>query len=367
MSAPAVTSQDSEAPPAITFPEQVFDLCFHPSADVVAAGLITGQVGMFQYGEVGNTCLYSFDNHRESCRATAFSPSGSFLITSSSDKSIAAIDVHSGNLVKKMDKAHDNPINSMLTFGEHFMASGDDEGCVKLWDFRQQNCVLNFKENEDFISDMVVNNEQTTLLTPSGDGTLAVLDLRKGKLLAASDNMEDELLSVVLLKHEQRAVIGSQDGLLSVWKYGDWGDMKDRYPGHPQSIDTIVKLDENTILTGSSDGLIRIVQIQPNRLLGLLGDHDDFPVERLGVSRDGLLVGSCSHDCTVKFWHIGYLREEGALDIDDEDMEEDSDDDSDDMDTGNKQKKQPKKKKDKGKAKDQTKEQAQMQNFFAGL
>lgn len=34
----------------------------------------------------------------------------------------------------------------------------------------------------------------------SGDGCLGVLDIRKGVLEAMSDNLEDELLSIVILK-----------------------------------------------------------------------------------------------------------------------------------------------------------------------
>jgi hypothetical protein len=47
---------------------------------------------------------------------------------------------------------------------------------------------------------------------------------------------------------------------LTLWSWGDWGDFNDRIVGHPKSIDAICKLDEDTICTGSSDGLIRYVQ-----------------------------------------------------------------------------------------------------------
>ncbi len=33
--------------------------------------------------------------------------------------------------------------------------------------------------------------------------------------------------------------------------------MSDRFPGHPDSVEAILKIDEDTVLTGSSDGLIR--------------------------------------------------------------------------------------------------------------
>lgn len=54
---------------------------------------------------------------------------------------------------------------------------------------------------------------------------------------------------------------GSQGGVLNLFSFGYWGDISDRYPGgHPESIDTIVKISENVIVTGSSDGLIRYIQ-----------------------------------------------------------------------------------------------------------
>jgi hypothetical protein len=52
-------------------------------------------------------------------------------------------------------------------------------------------------------------------------------------------------------------VVGTQDGILTLWSWGDWGDYNDRIIGHPNSIDAICKLDEDTICTGSSDGIIR--------------------------------------------------------------------------------------------------------------
>jgi hypothetical protein len=33
--------------------------------------------------------------------------------------------------------------------------------------------------------------------------------------------------------------------------------------------------------TGSSDGLVRLINIHPNTLVGVLGEHGDFPIERL--------------------------------------------------------------------------------------
>ena len=56
--------------------------------------------------------------------------------------------------------------------------------------------------------------------------------------------------------------------------------------GHPSSVDALVAFDEDTVLTGSQDGLIRVISILPNRMLGVVGEHGEFPVETLALSQD---------------------------------------------------------------------------------
>ncbi len=77
-----------------------------------------------------------------------------------------------------------------------------------------------------------------------------------------------QLLSIVLVKHGQKVITGTQEGILYIFSWGSWGDCSDRFPGHPESVETMLVIDEETICTGSSDGLIRIVSILPNKLLG---------------------------------------------------------------------------------------------------
>ena len=106
----------------------------------------------------------------------------------------------------------------------------------------------------------------------------------------------------------------------------------DRFPGHPQPIDSLCSLTSSSsspllkhsadvIATGSSDGLIRLVQIHPNKLLGVIADHGDFPVERIKMDRHGRWMGSVSHDSVLKMTDL-----EGALEDSDSDSDEDEGD-----------------------------------------
>jgi len=83
-----------------------------------------------------------------------------------------------------------------------------------------------------------------------------------------------------------------------------WGWPTDSFSGHPESIDAIIVLNDDMICTGSCDGLIRVVGIHPNKLLGVIGEHENFPIERLDLSPNKELLASCSHDNSIKFWNM---------------------------------------------------------------
>jgi len=136
---------------------------------------------------------------------------------------------------------------------------------------------------------------------------LGIYNISQNKLVDRSECLDDELLSISLIKDSTRVVCGSQDGILDIYNWGEWNDISDRFPGHPGSIDCIAALDENMICTGSVDGLIRIVNIQPNKLLGVLGEHEDYPVEILASSFDKKYMASSSHEDILKFWNIEFF------------------------------------------------------------
>ncbi|KAI8099983.1 carbonic anhydrase [Halteromyces radiatus] len=148
---------------------------------------------------------------------------------------------------------------------------------------------------------------------------LSVHDIRKLDKKVATCILDDELLSLTTIKHDHQVVVGSQSGALYFWEWGEWTKVKDKWVGHPSSVDTLCKLDEDTICTGGNDGLLRLVSVSPQyQFEGIIGDHgEDFPVERVRLSHDGplldeesspiCLLGSCGHDMQLRFWDIGYL------------------------------------------------------------
>jgi WD40 repeat protein len=254
----------------------------------------------------------------------------------------------------------------------HLLVTGDEGGGVRIWDTRlvsksysntgdtnnssnklnnntnknkPAGCVQSWKVHEDYVSGLENSADGHTLLSSSADCTMAVYDLRMSSSssqqqqhhnntnkaaatavagVRQSDDLEDELLSIQIMKHGRKVVCGTGQGVLSLFSWGVWGDVSDRFPGHPASIDALLKVDEDTLLTGSSDGMIRVVQIQPDKLIGILGDDHDggFPIEKLAFNANRDFVGSVTHDNFIRIWDARILKED----------DDDDDDDNDDAD-----------------------------------
>ena len=161
---------------------------------------------------------------------------------------------------------------------------------------------------------MVYNKPKEMLVSASCDGTLGVYDLRKPELFAMSDNFEEDLTSVCLAKDGKKVLAGTSEGIINLFSWGDFGDCNDRIVGHPGSIDAMVAYDEDTILTGCEDGLIRAVSILPNKIVSILSDPLDtndevFGIRHITLSHDRKLMASSSLDDIVRLLDVADVHE----------------------------------------------------------
>eukprot|EP00049_Salpingoeca_infusionum_P002255 m.55215 g.55215 ORF g.55215 m.55215 type:complete len:376 (+) comp11471_c1_seq1:251-1378(+) len=334
-------------PPDIVFEDEVFDVALHPTESVIASGLITGELFIHTYTAEEVAVRGVVHEHEGAVRALAFSDDGSYLFSASSDCSLMCTNPATGEVVYRHTNAHKHGINALLVIeGTGLVATGDDEGVIKIWNLQDQTCFAEYHAHEDYIADMVAIPHKKMIFAAGGDGRLSVYNWAKKKH-KVSDQLEDELLSIAIMKGTQKVAAGTQSGAIVLYSWGKWGDYTDRLLGHPQSVDAMVKVDENTLVTGSSDGILRVTTILPNKIKGVLGEHHAYPVERIHASKHDPLLASCSHDKRVKFWAIEAVESvvesggdlgagfvERAEQLADDDDDDDDDDDQEDEEEG---------------------------------
>ena len=111
-------------------------------------------------------------------------------------------------------------------------------------------------------------------------------------------------------------------------------------------MDALVALTDDVIATGSEDGMIRVMQILPNKfcelgfpplpqsrecpliqlLVGVIATHDEYPIERMKLDHRKKWLGSVSHDECIKLTDVENMLE----DSDDEGGQEGEGDNDDD-------------------------------------
>lgn len=74
-------------------------------------------------------------HHSESVRSIDFSPDGHIVYAASKDRSFSVISA--GRLEGQLLNAHNESVNKILHIENDFViATGDDDGVIKLWDLR---------------------------------------------------------------------------------------------------------------------------------------------------------------------------------------------------------------------------------------
>ncbi|GFX66665.1 WD repeat-containing protein 55 [Trichonephila clavipes] len=309
--------QKIEVPADITFSSNIVDISCHPKRNIVAAGLINGSIVLHSYGiaDVGNVELLTFDQHKKPCRALCFSDSGEHLFTGAQDAVINVFDLETNSVFRKFARESGSPLYSILPIDNYLLASGEDDGQVVLWDFRMQAPVQCFEDCEDYVSCLVANKEKKILLATSGDGFLAAYNIRGNILEAKSEQASYDLLCAGILKNGTKVVVGAGDGSLNIFSWGEFGNISDRFPGHPGSVDAMVVVEDDLVCTGCEDGKIRAVQLYPNKFLGHLGNHGGYTVERVRLCYEKSLIASSSYDHKIKFWDLSGVEEIKNLDV----------------------------------------------------
>jgi len=151
--------------PDIYLDHHVMDLKFSPTQNIMVIGQVTGHLRIYAFTEEVMEEVLDMTHHTDSVRSVDYNPAGNIVYASSTDGSFSVIS--NGRLEGHLTEAHKQPINKIIHIeNDHVVATGDDDGHMKIWDLRmatkgkKDSCVLSFDEHEGTITDMVYSTEK---------------------------------------------------------------------------------------------------------------------------------------------------------------------------------------------------------------
>lgn len=297
-------------PPNITTEDFPTDLSFHPDRNILAVGTVVGDVLIYNYTNDENTLIATHEVHSKAIRDIEFSIDGRDLFSGGRDKSIMITDIETGKLKRFWDGAHSDPIYTITVIDENLVASGDDEGTVKLWDVRLKSNepVFSIKKVEDYISSIITNDQKKMLVYTSGDGYLTSINIGSKKMFVQSEQYEEELTCAGIYRNDSKVVVGTSKGNFYTFNWGEFGYHNDAFSGPLSPVSFMIPITERICVTAGEEGVIRAMHLVPGRILGIVGQHS-LAVEAIDICNDGEFIATSSHDNDIRFWNIKYFED----------------------------------------------------------
>ena len=251
--------------------------------------------------------------HHNSCRTAKFFPNGKCFVTGSADKTCVVTNLDGAVVwASYPDSPHTDAVNVVFPLNNNLFLSGDDVGRVVLWDIRCASSCFSLSVDQDVIFAIHVDSmfHCDQFLVTCGD-RLGNVSMRypKIRLKSLSDAQEADLLCCTSARNGSKILCGTTgNGAISIFDWNNLADCNDRILNHGVSVDYILPIKstpegDDILVTGSGDGMIRILSLFPHDVLGCIGPHNsaEDPIEVLALTPDKHFVVSGGHDNILVF------------------------------------------------------------------
>ncbi|KAG2383669.1 hypothetical protein C9374_004340 [Naegleria lovaniensis] len=282
-------NQKIYVPKPIIESESVFSIDFHPKLDLITMGLVTGESKIYKYSiDIENTCVATFNHHSEACRKLFFSDDGKLMFSSGSDMKLAVTDIKKGALKYSIKDAHTSPINTLIVIDDDRIATGDDEGCVRIWDIRQRKAIKAYTEHGDYISCFDYAPETGLLYSASADGCISVVDMKKSKPsgLAVTEGLNDDLVSLTTMQSGQLLYAAGASGVIYEFDTDKLFQPKRNIKSLSTSISSMIQVRDGMLTYATDDGVIYSLDTKKSKLSNRLTDQTNEPIIDMSISRD---------------------------------------------------------------------------------
>lgn len=193
--------------------------------------------------------------HDGTVTALAFLPGGSLLASGADDGTLRVWDLGQGGVVKVL-KGHRGPVQGLAIHPDgNLVASASDDETVRLWDPDTARCLGVLGSHHGAITSVGFSSDGKYLVTGARDGVIDVWLHAKGKLLKGLRKEVSGGL-VALAVRGQEVVAASPDGVVSVFEVT--GNRPVKQSAAPSETPSALAFSAGAIASAARDGVLRI-------------------------------------------------------------------------------------------------------------
>jgi len=244
--------------------------------------------------------------HSASVNSLAISADGQILVTGSTDKTLKAWNLVTGEEIHTFSGHSDSVLSVAISPDGKILASAGADGMIGVWNLKTRQLIQFLGGHSGQVMSVVFHPKNNKLFSGSGDKTIKVWDkvweLINKPATHTHAKHSSGVTSIALSSDGQTLVSGSYDKTIIVWS-------AHIIPGHSDVIWSVaISPDGQMIVSGGRDKEIKVWNLSSGELLHTLTGHS-ASVLSVAISPTGETLFSGSEDKTVKVWSLSTGQE----------------------------------------------------------
>lgn len=280
----------------------IYTLEFDPSGQHLASGSFDRKIFLWDvFGECTNYMV--LEGHKNAVLELHWNTDGNQIVSCSADKVVSVWDAEVGQRVKKLT-GHTGIVNScsIARRGPPLIASGSDDGAVKLWDARVKRCLDTFP-NKYQVTAVCFSDATDQIFSGGLDNDIKIWDMRKLEVVTVLEGHQDTITGLSLSPDGSYLLSNSMDNSLCKWDvraFCEGSRCTGVFKGSQHNAEKLLlscswSPDGSKVTAGSSDRMCNIWNVRSQQILYHLPGHHGSLNDSVFHPKQPI-VGTCSSD-----------------------------------------------------------------------
>lgn len=250
--------------------DELFDASYHPTnSNLIAVTTISGNVHILE--SFAPKLILKRHHKGTPIRRVRFDTNGRMITIA---RTVKVYDLETNTSTYKLIRDDDlkTSFYSLKSLANNFIAAGDDDGHLMVWDTRTSNNKPLFKASDcdQYISDIDAQYEGRRLIVcTSGEGTLTAYDMRNRKMIEPQSELFEAGFQCLRLDNlHKKVIVGGEDCALYIFNQDEWAHTSDKFAlARNCNIECLDMNSESLIFAGCSDGRVRVARLWPHIII----------------------------------------------------------------------------------------------------